>query len=119
MVIWSIFAEIVASYIWLFAAFYTTYSMLAPIKSLFSQFAEALSSLDMSALFQNGYFGPRGLIESGYLGKSYWLYGLLKTYYWLKGLLGLLDIRSYWLCGQFALDKTVDHITDPHCTCNE
>ena len=26
-----------------------------------------------------------------------------------------LDIRSYWLCGQFALDKTVDHITDPHC----
>ena len=26
-----------------------------------------------------------------------------------------LDIRSYWLCGQFASDKTVDHITDPHC----
>ena len=33
--------------------------------------------------------------------------------YWLLGLLG---IRSYWLCGQFALDKTVDNITDPNCT---
>ena len=43
-----------------------------------------------------------------------WLYRLLKIYYWL---LGLLDIRSYWLCGQFALDKTMDHITDLHCTC--
>ena len=43
---------------------------------------------------------------------SYWLHGLLKTSYWL---LGLLDIRSYWICGQFALDRTVDHITDKNC----
>ena len=27
-----------------------------------------------------------------------------------------MDIWSYWLCGQFALDKTVDHITDTQCT---
>ena len=45
--------------------------------------------------------------------ESSWLYGLLKIYYWL---LGQLDIRSYWLCGQFALDKTVDHITTENST---
>ena len=39
--------------------------------------------------------------------------GLLKIYYYL---LGQLDIRSYWLCGQFALDKTVDHITTENST---
>ena len=26
-----------------------------------------------------------------------------------------MDIWTYWLCGQFALDKTVDHITDTQC----
>ena len=25
-------------------------------------------------------------------------------------------IWSYWLYGQFSLDKTADHITDLHCT---
>ena len=33
---------------------------------------------------------------------SYWLHGLLKANYWL---LGLLDIRSYWLCGYVCLGQ--------------
>ena len=28
-------------------------------------------------------------------------------------------IRSYWLCSQFAWDKTVDHISDTQCSYTE
>ena len=56
------------------------------------------------------------LVAQGKIGK----FKLLVTWSFENQLLVIrsidqLDTRSYWLCGQFALDKTVDHITDPHC----
>ena len=45
----------------------------------------------------------------------YLIYGHRTLKYLIYGQSVISVIRSYWLCGQFALDKTVDHISNRQC----